>query len=206
MIKTLASDKDSVEKTASMLRDGGVVIIPTDTVYGIGCAHDNSSAIEKIISMKGRDKDKRMALLVSSIAMAEEYVDISPKIKIGLMEVWPGPFTGVFQKKHGGGTEGIRVPNHAFVKSLIDAYGKPVLMTSANMSGSSAHTHIMDVMHDFGDADDSVMIVDGGDIPDSMASTVVDFTEEPPKVLRIGPVSDKYLQEVFKTSFQLYER
>ncbi|MSR76032.1 MAG: threonylcarbamoyl-AMP synthase [Candidatus Ryanbacteria bacterium] len=203
MKKILIDDADAVEKTVAILREGGVVIMPTDTVYGIGCAYDKPTALERIIALKGRDEQKPIALLAGSLAMAAEYAIILPKIKAGLMEVWPGPFTGVFQKISGEGKEGMRVPNHVFVRAVIDAYGKPLWMTSANKSGQLAQTHVAAVARDFQDATDSDMLmVDGGDIPDSMASTVVDFTIMPPKILRMGPVSRERLQEIFKTTFQ----
>ena len=203
MKKAFIDDTDAVEKTVAVLREGGVVIMPTDTVYGIGCAYDKPSALEQIIILKGRDEQKPIALLVASLAMAAEYVVIVPKIKSGLMELWPGPFTAVFQKITGGGTEGVRVPNHAFVRAVIDAYGKPMSVTSANKSGQPAQTHSAAVARDFEDsADTGMLMVDGGDLPDSIASTVVDFTITPPKILRTGPISRERLQEIFKTTFQ----
>ncbi len=203
MIVVSVDARDVVEQTIATLRRGGIVIMPTDTVYGIGCAYDKPEALSRIIALKGRDEQKPIALLVGSLAMAVEYVAIAPKIKSGLMEVWPGPFTGIFQKILGEGGEGVRVPNHAFVRAVIDAYGKPLWMTSANRSGDPAQIHFSSVMRDFQDcADSDVLIIDGGDLPDSMASTVVDFIQTPPKMLRMGPVSRERLQEIFKTTFQ----
>ncbi|MEK7649886.1 MAG: L-threonylcarbamoyladenylate synthase [Patescibacteria group bacterium] len=203
MITISINNVDAVEKVIAVLREGGVVIMPTDTVYGVGCGYDQLAALKQIIELKGRDEKKQIPLLAASLAMASECVVIPPKIKSGLMELWPGPFTAVFQRVAGEGTEGVRVPNHAFVRSIIETYGKPLSVTSANKSGEPAQTHSAAVQRDFESiAGDDVLMVDEGDLPDSMASTVVDFTAVPPKILRVGPISRERLEEIFKTTFQ----
>lgn len=203
MIKISISDTDAIEKAVLVLRAGGILIAPTDTVYGIGCGHDHASVLKKIAELKGRDDQKPTALLASSIGMVGEYVSVTPKMRTGLAEVWPGPFTAVLPRINGEGNEGMRIPSHAFMRAVIDRYGKPLWMTSANKASMPALTHSAAVIRDFeGIADDTVLMVDGGDLPDSMASTVVDFTEVPPKILRAGPVSREQLTEIFKTPFQ----
>lgn len=203
MIKISIHDTDTVEKAVAVLGAGGILIAPTDTVYGIGCGYDHLSALKKIVELKGRDAEKPIALLASSISMVGEYVSVTPKMRTSLSEVWPGPFTAVLPRVDGTGGEGVRIPNHAFIRAVIDRYGKPLWMTSANKAGMPALTHSTAVIRDFeGVAHDEVLMVDGGDLPDSIASTVVDFTLVPPRILRAGPISRERLGEIFKTTFQ----
>jgi len=203
MIIISITDADAVEKTVAMLRGGGIILAPTDTVYGIGCEYRYREALKKIAVLKGRSEDKPTALLCSSIAMAASVVTITPKMRASLAEVWPGPFTAVLSRVDGGGNEGVRVPNQAFIRAVIDACGEPLWMTSANRAGEPAQTHGAAVQRDFESiAGDDVLMVDGGDLPDSMASTVVNFTTMPPTILRAGPVSRERLEEIFKTTFQ----
>ena len=203
MIKISISDADVIERAVAVVRAGGILIAPTDTVYGIGCGYDHTEALKKIVELKGRDEHKPTALLASSIGMVSAHVSVTPKMRTSLSEVWPGPFTAVLPRVDGGGKEGMRIPNHAFIRAVIDGYGKPLWMTSANKAGMPALTHSAAVARDFEDvADDAVLMVDEGDLPDSMASTVVDFTQMPPQILRAGPVSRERLTEIFKTSFQ----
>jgi L-threonylcarbamoyladenylate synthase len=203
MIIISQTDHGVAERAVAVLHAGGILIAPTDTVYGIGCGYDHSDTLKKIVQLKGRDEQKPMALLASSIGMVSEYVVVTPKMRAGLSEVWPGPFTAVLPRVDGSGNEGMRIPNHAFIRAVIDTYGKPLSMTSANRAGEPALTHSAAVIRDFeGIADDSVLMVDGGDLPDSMASTVVDLTATPPKILRAGPISRERLMEIFKTTFQ----
>lgn|SRR3989344_2619359 len=172
----------------SVLRGGEVAILPTDTVYGIACDAENMDTKKKIFDIKNRDAKQQIAWLIADMAMAEKYLQIKPEIKEKLKNVWPGAFTGIFESLDKNRTIGVRIPNYRFLQDLIDKFGRPVAATSANISGNEPCTKIADIIKIFGADERVACIVDAGDLPDSMASTVVDFVQAPPKVLRVGSV------------------
>lgn len=191
MQKLSLDDSKTHESVLEALKSGGIVIIPTDTVYGIACDAENKNALAGIFEIKKRDPEKRIALLVADIEMAERVVALDPVLKERFRDVWPGAFTGIFMRKDGAGTEGVRVPQYPFVQNLSRALGRPIAATSANLSGDEPYTKIADIIKIFGNDARIAIIVDADDLPDSMASTVVDFTKSPPAVLRTGLVDPK---------------
>ncbi|KKU53358.1 MAG: threonylcarbamoyl-AMP synthase [Candidatus Ryanbacteria bacterium RIFCSPHIGHO2_12_FULL_47_12b] len=203
MVERLSIDHpEAISRACVVLGRGGIIIVPTDTVYGIGCDAVNGAAKEKIFHIKQRDQKKLIPFLVADISMAERIVKIDEKFKLALLRVWPGAFTGVFACQSGGASVGIRIPNYPWLVDLIKTFGSPLAVTSANISGGNAHTRIEDVMHDFRDSHGVDLIIDAGDLPDSITSTVVDFTIAPPRVLRDGVLGRAHLEEVFGEKIQ----
>ena len=138
--------QQEVRKAVEVLRRGGVILYPTDTVWGLGCDATNAEAVERIYAIKQRDPSKSMLVLVDSEARAEAFVDEMPPIAWDLIEVSTDPLTIIYPKGKNlapnltaaDGSIGIRVTSEAFSKALCEAFHAPVVSTSANFSGQPA--------------------------------------------------------------------
>jgi len=187
---------DDVAKAVQILKDGGIVIFPTDTAFGIGCRIDNEVAVKRLFTIRKRPETKAVPVLVSSISMAQEYLQpISQEVVEVMKKYWPGALTIVLQSKRekipelvrgGGETVGVRMPDHQTTLALITGVGAPLVGTSANFSGEPTPYQF--------DALDKelVKLVDfvvPGECDTKLASTVIDYTKKPWKVLRQGAVS-----------------
>lgn len=135
--------KEDLSKCLSILQSGGLILYPTDTVWGIGCDATNSEAIEKIYALKGRKSSKALITLVASDVMLERIVVDIPTIAWDLIDAATCPLTIIYDKVKGiseiaiaeDGTSGIRLTNDLFCKQLIQRFGNPIISTSANQSG-----------------------------------------------------------------------
>lgn len=194
---------DDFQQAGEILREGGLVAFPTETVYGLGADALNSQAAAKIYAAKGRPSDNP---LIVHIADTEDLKRIAAKIpeKAGILAeaFWPGPLTMIFPKTDAvpygttGGldTVAVRMPNHKIALELIRQSGVLIAAPSANTSGRPSPTMAEHVEEDLGDAIE--MIIDGGQVGIGLESTIVDFTEDVPVVLRPGYISLEMLREV----------
>ena len=186
----------ALEEAAWILRAGGVVAAPTDTLYGIMVSALDASAVERVFEIKGRSPDAPLPLLVADAADIERYVESLPEAGRALAEKFlPGPLTIVAAGKGGlpyaltGGlpTVGVRVPDHRVPRALARLLGHAVTGTSANRSGMPPATTAAEVREQLGDAVDYV--IDDGPAPGGTGSTVVDVSRNPPALVREGAVS-----------------
>lgn len=178
-----------------VLRSGGVVALPTDTVYGIGVALGTPGGVERLFRVKRRAPDKGIMLLLDDIAQAGEIGVMTPAATALATACWPGGLTVVVPLRPGvslpaaltAGAPGVglRVPDHVAPRALARAVG-PLPTTSANVSGLPAAPDAATILAQLGDAID--LILDGGPAHGGPASTVVDCSGEMPKILRIGAV------------------
>ena len=190
-----------LSQTERILRSGGIVVVPTDTVYGIVGAATSIKAIAKIFALKRRPQEKVLPIFVKDIATARKYAYISDaKIKF-LEKVWPGSVTVVFQRKEklpeiltgGLNTIGMRIPDYGFLRALLARLDFPLTQTSANVSGLPSAKGMGEVKRYFGRSKIKPdFFVDGGEIQGEQ-STVVDFTGKNLIVLRTGLISRKEL-------------
>ena len=194
---------EAIQRAGRILKEGGLVAFPTETVYGLGGnALDSRSSI-KIYAAKGRPSDNPLIVHIADIEKLSEIVtEIPEKAKILAEKYWPGPLTMIFPKtdivprETTGGLDSVavRFPSDRIAQDLIRAAGGFVAAPSANTSGRPSPTMADHVMEDLGDAID--MIIDGGQVGIGLESTIVDFTEEIPVVLRPGYVSLDMIREV----------
>ena len=170
---------DSLKRAAQTLKSGGVVIFPTETVYGVGARASDEKAIKRIYDIKKRSLDKPLQILIADLEQAESLaLDISLKARELMKKHWPGPLTLVF-KSASGGSVGIRMPKHDWLLKLIKKTG-PLAATSANLSGEPEPVSAQEVKIE---AD---LLIDGGKCKLGEASTVVDVSVDPPLILREG--------------------
>lgn len=188
------------------IRSGGVLVFPTDTVYGLGCGLFSISGIKYIYEIKGRDIEKAIAVLLADLDQIELVADsLSPGAFHLAERFLPGPLTLIVKKQPGVPSElsslstiGIRIPNHPFARALLRACG-PMAVTSANLSGQPSSTSITDVIRQLGEL--IPMIIDGGQSPGGQSSTVVDCAGDEPLILREGPIT---ISDIRKVWFQKY--
>ncbi len=192
------SDQPLLERAAAVLRSGGLVAYPTDTVYGLGVDPTNDEAVRKLFEAKRRPPDQSTPLLIASPADLARIVDDVPEVAQRLIVAfWPGALTIVLRKAEGfrstavGVTVGLRVPDHPVPRELVRLLSGPITGTSANVSGAPEPLTAEDVRAQLGDQVD--FVVDGGSCPGGRPSTVVDCTLEQPRIVRAGAVSREEL-------------
>ncbi len=200
-------DKDNLTETAfeeagKILRNGGLVAFPTETVYGLGADALNSEAAAKIYAAKGRPSDNP---LIVHIAEKEDLkrltTDISPEAEVLIETFWPGPLTLVFHKRAevpdgttgGLSTVALRMPAHKIARELIRSSGVLIAAPSANLSGRPSPTAAEHVWQDMQGRID--MLIDGGKVGIGIESTIVDMTVNPPMILRPGYITREMLEE-----------
>nr|WP_326166813.1 L-threonylcarbamoyladenylate synthase [uncultured Oscillibacter sp.] len=191
--------EDKISAAAKILREGGLVGIPTETVYGLGADGTNTASVRRIFEVKGRPQDNPLILHVTGAQWLPRYCREIPPVAYTLArKFWPGPLTMILKRQPtvpdettaGLDTVGVRCPNHPVTLAIIREAGLAIAAPSANTSGRPSCTTAQDVMEDVGGRVD--MIVDGGPCTVGVESTVLDLTCTPPRLLRPGglPVED----------------
>ena len=165
---------------------GGVLVYPTDTLYGIGCDATNKDAVDKVYEIKKRDRDKPVSVLVGGLSQLIKYFDINGEELNYLTRYLPGPYTFLLKPKvkmyvSNNEKVGVRVPNHIFIRKVALRSGKPIVTTSANISGKEPPTSINDVKDILDKID---LAIDGGETKHTGPSTIVDIEER--KIIRQG--------------------
>jgi L-threonylcarbamoyladenylate synthase len=199
IVKTIGSEwkKHAIE----VLERGELVAFPTDTVYGLGADARNDQAVGKLFLAKGRSQEKAIPVLVANL---EQFVDIVDRTTLPAMRLvekfWPGPLTIVLGQASDlagaisvYGTVGVRIPDHPIAQELIRATG-PLAVTSANRSGDPDSCTAEEIETSLGAQ--VQLIIDGGRTPGGQPSTVVDCTQDPPRILRVGPITEKDIRSV----------
>ena len=196
-------DKKKIEAAGDILKQGGLVAFPTETVYGLGADALNPEASKKIYAAKGRPSDNPLIVHISNMKALEKITsEIPEKAKKMAEQFWPGPLTMIFPKSEQvplettGGLEtvAVRMPNHPIALALIDAGGGYIAAPSANTSGKPSPTKAEHVALDM---DGKIpMILDGGAVGIGIESTIVDFSTEIPMILRPGYITPEMIQKV----------
>ncbi len=193
---------NNMAPAAEIIKTGGLVAVPTETVYGLAADGLNAAAVGKIYVVKNRPETNRMTLLISGMADAEKFCRGIPKEAYALAErFWPGPLTMILFKNEsipdivtaGTDTVGVRCPDHSKTLELIRLAGVPLAAPSANMSGAPSPKNIADVLKIFDGKIDAA--IDGGFCTVGIESTIVDLTVYPPKILRQGGLPREALED-----------
>ncbi len=191
----------AVEECVKALKNGGLAVFPTETVYGIGVNAFDEDAIKALYEKKQRSLDKPLLMHISGIEMAEEIGVLDDKARELINRFTPGPLTLVVKKKpkvpaialSNGDTVGLRFPSNDIFLKISHAFGMPIAATSANISGSKSAT-------DFNELDEvkniADVIIDGGECSVGVESTIVSLVGEKPKILRLGSFPKDKIEEV----------
>ncbi len=194
--------EENLKKAGAVLRSGGIVAFPTDTVYGLGAVYSDEKAVAGIFEAKGRNEGKPLSLLVSEKEQVRLIAEEIPEKAERLMEkYWPGALTIILKKKDGisdlvtagKDTVGIRMPDDPAALRLLKEAGSPLAAPSANTSGKRSSVCAEDVIEDLDGRID--LILDGGRCPVGISSTVVDLTGKEPVILREGVITKTMIDE-----------
>lgn len=193
--------EQAAQEAALVLAAGGVVLYPTDTLYGLGVAHDNPDALARLRTLKARDPKKPISLIVHSHDALHEYAVLSEGARVLAERHLPGALTLVLPARshvpqdfimYGG--VGLRIPDDSFTALLSQKLGKPYTATSANISGLPTHEDPMSIVIAFGPRTELIdLVIDGGPRAGGVGSTVVRYTDEAPQILREGRISREAL-------------
>jgi L-threonylcarbamoyladenylate synthase len=193
--RRLAADTAGIAAAAAILRAGGLVAFPTETVYGLGAHALDLAAVRRIFEAKQRPADDPLIVHVASLDQVPEIAEVNPFAEQLAARFWPGPLTLVLPKRDGVPPEvtaglasvAVRVPAHPVAQALLHACGLPIAAPSANLFGRPSPTRAEHVIADLDGRIDAVL--DGGPTDVGVESTIVDLTTEPPRLLRAGGLS-----------------
>ncbi len=200
IIRVSGEDGPAPRRAIEALRQGQIVVYPTDTVYGLGCRIDDPRAVGRIFEIKGRPVTEALPVLLADPGQLEVYVvSITPGARRLISRFWPGALTLIFRRSDripaavtaGGDTVAVRVPGHPVPRALVRGLGMPIIGTSANSHGMPAPTTAQLAVFDLGDRVD--LVLDGGRVPLGRESTVVDVTGDVPRVVREGAIPAREL-------------
>ena len=200
--KRLHVNSNDIEEAGEILRRGGLVAFPTETVYGLGADALNEAAVRSVYAAKGRPSDNPMIVHIADMEQLPELVTEIPSIARALMKTyWPGPITFVLKKSDvvpmvttgGLDTVAIRMPSNETARRLIRAAKRPIAAPSANLSGRPSPTTALDVLEDMDGRIDAVIMGDTCDV--GIESTVCDLTGKTPTILRPGYITAEMMQE-----------
>jgi L-threonylcarbamoyladenylate synthase len=192
----LKATKNNIMVAAKIVRRGGLVVYPTETVYGLGCDPFNVEAVKRILKVKN-NRNKPLPVLASSIADVDKVAFVSPNGRKLAAKFWPGPLTIVFPKKPnfpdavtlGLDSVGLRIPANDVALHLIRLSGGLLIGSSANRTGEEPPWAVQEISGELKEMVD--VVLDGGVAAQGMPSTVADLTSEKPRILREGPISLK---------------
>ena len=194
---------DKLKKPAQIIKNGGIVIFPTETVYGIGTNGLDENAIKKLYEVKQRTLNKPISLLVNNIEMVEKIAKNITEVEYKLMErFFPGPLTIILEKRDiipdiltsNTNTIGIRMPSGEIAKKIIEFAGVPIATSSSNISGKPSGTNIADIKKDFEGKVDC--FIDNGESELGIPSTVIRIIDNIPHILRQGAISEEEIRKV----------
>lgn len=194
----LQMSEEQVEKAISVLEQGGVIVYPTETTYGLGCDATNPEAVARIFSIKGRPSGKGLPLIIPDKLYAENVIEMNETAAMLAEKYWPGGLNIIAPVKESSlvaeqcsqdGTQSVRVSSHPFAATIARRLGKPIVATSANVSGQGAIYEVKHVRELFKDQPDKPdYIVDGGKLPARPASTTVKVLGERIEMIREGEI------------------
>ncbi len=192
---------DSPEVTASVLNKSGIIIYPTETLYGLGAPAVNEDSLEKVFNIKGRLQGKPIPILVRDNEMLSEFAVVTDEAVRLIEKFLPGPLTLVLEQKRklpylisaGTGKIAIRISGYRFVARLFNFLSEPLTSTSANISGQENIFSFNEIYETFNSKVE--LIVDSGNLPRSKGSTVIDLTVKPAEIIREGDISGAILKE-----------
>ncbi len=198
-----STNYNDIQKAAQIIKDGGLVLFPTETVYGLGANGLDENAVKKIFVAKGRKQDNPLILHISNFDMLEQITFDITEIEQKLMETfWPGPFTIILNKKEivpdivtgGLNTVAVRMPSGIIAQKLIEYSSIPIAAPSANISGKPSGTNLTDIIDELKNKVD--FIIDGGACEVGLESTVVRVINGIPHILRPGKITPEQISEV----------
>ncbi len=196
--------EEALTRALEVLQKGGVILYPTDTLYGLGADAFSDEAVKRVHVIKGRDARQPIACVVADMDMAARYVEVNDTARKLAGKFLPGGLTMVLKKKpdlesgiaRGMETIGIRIPDNQFCLELARRFGKPYTATSANLTGLDPDDSVSKILEQFGDFAEYIdLSIDAGVLPKSLPSTVVNLVSGHPTILREGVVPALHIMQ-----------
>ena len=196
-----APQRDAIEEAAKWILNGGIVALPTDTLYGLAADPFSAAAVARVFDVKGRAAERALPLIAAGTAQVETHLGTLGEVAARLADrYWPGPLTllvgapaALAHDVHGGtGKVGVRVPRDAVARAICRLAGTPITATSANISGQRATADPADVERTLGARID--LLIDTGPAPGGAPSTIIDTTVMPPALVRAGAIEWNEIQ------------
>ena len=191
-MKIIKENSENIGEIVTALKNGAVLVLPTDTIYGLICDATNNESVEKIFGIKKRDKSKPLPVFVENIKMAEEYAVVGDKQRDFLKNNWPGAVTVVLEKKDGlsplvykDNTIALRQPDYRLVSEVMKLFKKPLAQTSVNISNDPPMEEVEGIVAAFKNQKDQPdLIVDSGYLIKNKPSVIIDLTKDKIKIIR----------------------
>ena len=202
VIKGDKPTKKLIEKAVDILKNGGLIVYPTETCYGIGCDALNENAVEKVYRVKKREKKKPISIIVSSLEMMRKYGKITKEVEYLVKKFMPGPLTIVVEKKRtipdilNPKEIAFRISSHPIAQQLVKELDKPITATSANISGSKPIYSSEEIVKIFNGKVD--MIIDSGNLPLIQPSTIIRVKKSKIELIREGAIPFDIVLREFK--------
>ncbi|MFQ6126917.1 MAG: L-threonylcarbamoyladenylate synthase [Candidatus Heimdallarchaeota archaeon] len=193
-----------LQEIIDFLTNQKLIIYPTETCYGLGGDATQKEAIEKVFCVKHRSRSNPLHIVVSSLEMVSNYAKVNKMVRILFEEFLPGPLTLILESRGvlpsalsaGQKTLGVRFPDHPIPQQIVEALGRPITTTSANLSGQPPTYTAKNAVAQLGES--IAAIIDAGQLPYCSPSTVFDLTSVPPRLLRKGPICETDLMDALK--------
>lgn len=202
-INPAVPEPEKIAEAARMVRQGGLVVFPTETVYGIAADANNPAVMQRLSQVKRRSEDKQYTIHVAQRGIVENYSNYThPHLYKLIDKYWPGPLTVILPAKQEGKTVGIRMPDHTIALRLVEESGCTIAAPSANLEGKKAPTNLAEAMEDLDGQVD--LAIDGGPVEFGISSTIVDFTKPKPTVTREGVISQSDVDRTINKKVVLF--
>ncbi len=196
-------EPEKIAEAARIIRQGGLVIFPTETVYGIAADANNPVAMERLSMVKHRSSGKRFSILVAQRGIVENYGSYTePDLYKLIDKYWPGPLTVIVPSKVPGDTVGVRMPDHTIALRLVEESACTIAAPSANLEDKKAPTNLAEALQDLDGQVD--LAIDGGPVEFGISSTIVDFTKPKPTVTREGVISQSDVDRTINKKVVLF--
>ncbi len=202
-INPAVPEPEKIAEAAYVIRQGGLVIFPTETVYGIAADSNNPVAMERLCQVKKRSENKPFSILVAQRGIVENYSDFTnPNLYKLIDKYWPGPLTVILPTKEEHHTIGIRMPDHTIALRLVEESACTIAAPSANLEDKKAPTNLSEALEDLDGKVD--LAIDGGPVEFGISSTIVDFTKPRPMVTREGVISQSDVDRTINKKVVLF--
>jgi L-threonylcarbamoyladenylate synthase len=195
LINSDSFNNSELQSAAKEIRRGGIVMFPTDTLYGLAVDPRNWNAIERLFTVKGRNTSNAVPMICADLEQVEREIGLMPDLAKELSKLfWPGPLTMVLDGKGSmaknaigfDGSVGVRVPSHPVARALADTVGHPITATSANRSGERASQSVTETSKSI--LESIGLILDAGEVSGGLPSTIVDVRTNPVRLIRVGAI------------------
>lgn len=193
--RILPATLENIKEAAEAVKNGGLIVYPTETVYGLGCDPFNVSAVKRLIKAKGA-RDKPLPILAHTVHDVKRVAKLTEKGEELGRKFWPGPLTLILPRKDlpdivtlGSATVGVRIPKNSVALKLLEFSGGLLVGTSANKTGALSSSTALEAYKQLKDEVD--VVLDGGVVEFGVSSTVIDLTSKDPKIIRKGPLTIK---------------